>query len=57
MDPPLKKAVMERADAGDFAKIYRTQPGYQRLYEVGQALVKKGVTDEAELNRLIDAKK
>jgi general secretion pathway protein E len=57
MDSALKKAVMDRADADAFAKIYRTQAGYQRLHEVGQALVKKEVTDEAELNRVIDAKK
>ncbi|MGD0464042.1 MAG: ATPase, T2SS/T4P/T4SS family [Tepidisphaeraceae bacterium] len=57
MDPPLKKAVMERGDADALAKIYRAQTGYQRLYDVGQTLVKKGVTDEAELARVIDAAK
>jgi general secretion pathway protein E len=57
MDAPLKKAVMDRADADAFAKIYRTQPGYQRLHEVGQELANKGITDEAELNRVIDVKK
>jgi general secretion pathway protein E len=57
MDQALKKAVMDRADADAFAKIYRTQTGYQRLHEVGQALVNKGITDESELNRVIDRSK
>ncbi len=57
MDAPLKKAVMDRSDAGDFAKIYKAQLGYQRMYDVGQALIKKEVTDEAELKRVIDPAK
>jgi general secretion pathway protein E len=57
MDPPLKKAVMERRDTTALAEIYRAQTGYQRLYDVGQTLVKQGVTDQAELARVIDAAK
>ncbi len=57
MDPPLKKAVMERRDTAALAEIYRAQTGYQKMSDVGQTLVKQGVTDQAELARLIDAAK
>ncbi len=52
MDAPLKKAVMERADSDALTKIYRSQSTHQTLYNVGQDLVKKGITDEQELNRV-----
>jgi general secretion pathway protein E len=57
MDAPLKRAVMERADSDALTKIYRSQSTYQTLYNVGQDLVKKGITDEPELNRVIAAGK
>jgi type II secretory ATPase GspE/PulE/Tfp pilus assembly ATPase PilB-like protein len=53
MDAPLKKAVMDRADADTLTKIYRSQSSYQSLYNVGQDLVKKGITGEPELNRVV----
>jgi general secretion pathway protein E len=57
MDAPLKKAVIERADSDALTKIYRSQSTHQTLYNVGQDLVKKGITDEPELNRVIAAAK
>jgi type II secretory ATPase GspE/PulE/Tfp pilus assembly ATPase PilB-like protein len=57
MDASLKKAVMDRGDAAVFTKIYQTQPGYQRMQKVGQALIEKGITDETELKRVIDPSK
>ena len=57
MDAPLKKAVMERADSDALTKIYRSQSTHQTLYNVGQDLVEKGITDEPELNRVIAAAK
>jgi general secretion pathway protein E len=51
MDAPLRKAVLQRADASALAASYNAQAGYQSLREVGQNLVRDGVTDEAELGR------
>ncbi len=57
MDQALKKAVMDRGDADALANVYRRQAGYRNLYDVGQALVQQGITDDAELGRVIDLSK
>ena len=54
MDPTLKKSLLQRGDSDSFVRAYRAQPGYQSLRDVGQLLVKQGVTDAAELGRVID---
>ena len=52
MDAPLRKAVLQRADASTLAASYSGQAGHQSLREVGQNLVRDGITDDAELGRL-----
>lgn len=59
IDARLKKAVLDRCDADALHKIYQSQSGFRGLSDVGQALVSKQLTDDAELHRvmgpLIDA--
>jgi general secretion pathway protein E len=57
IDAPLKKAVLERCDADALHKIYKTQSGFAALSEIGQALAFKGLTDAAELQRVIGPSK
>jgi type II secretory ATPase GspE/PulE/Tfp pilus assembly ATPase PilB-like protein len=52
VDSELKQAILRREDADAMAKIYSRQPGYQSLADSGQALLRQGITDEAELARL-----
>ncbi|MGA2443694.1 MAG: ATPase, T2SS/T4P/T4SS family [Tepidisphaeraceae bacterium] len=56
MDPTLKKSLLQRGDSDCLARAYQGQPGYQSLRDVGQLLVNKGVTDAAELGRVVDLK-
>jgi type II secretory ATPase GspE/PulE/Tfp pilus assembly ATPase PilB-like protein len=56
MDPTLKKTLLQRGDSDSLARAYQGQPGYQSLRDVGQLLVKQGVTDAAELGRVVDLK-
>jgi general secretion pathway protein E len=56
MDAALRKCLLQRADADCLARAYRGQRGYQSLQDVGQLLVKQGVTDAAELGRVVDLK-
>jgi general secretion pathway protein E len=52
MDATLRKAVLQRADASALTAAYSAQTGYQCLRDVGQNLVRDGITDDAELSRL-----
>jgi len=52
MDAPLRKAVLQRADASALMPAYDAQPGHQSLRDVGQKLLQGGITDELELDRL-----
>jgi general secretion pathway protein E len=52
MDAPLRKAVLQRADASALTAAYDGQSGHQSLREVGQNLVREEITDDAELGRL-----
>jgi type II secretory ATPase GspE/PulE/Tfp pilus assembly ATPase PilB-like protein len=56
MDPTLKKCLLQRGDSDSLARAYQGQPGYLSLRDVGQLLVKQGVTDMAELGRVVDLK-
>jgi general secretion pathway protein E len=51
MDATLRKVVLQRADAIGLTAAYNGQAGYQSLCQVGQNLVRDGITDEAELGR------
>jgi type II secretory ATPase GspE/PulE/Tfp pilus assembly ATPase PilB-like protein len=55
MDAALKKAVLERADADGLKRIYARQPAYQSLRASGEELVGAGLTDAAELHRVLGA--
>ncbi len=55
IDAPLRKAILRQTDAENLQQIYRDQPGYQTLAQIGQALIQQGVTDASELIRLIGA--
>ncbi|MGA2582396.1 MAG: ATPase, T2SS/T4P/T4SS family [Tepidisphaeraceae bacterium] len=54
MDGPMRKAILQHADSDTLRKIYCVQPGFRPLADIGQALLDKGVTDQAELHRVID---
>ena len=55
MDAALKKAVLERSDADGLKRIYAKQPAYQSLAESGEEMVGAGLTDDAELRRVLGA--
>jgi general secretion pathway protein E len=51
--PELRKAILARADAEDLATLLQTQPNYQTLRQSAQNIVNQGITDEAELRRVL----
>jgi type II secretory ATPase GspE/PulE/Tfp pilus assembly ATPase PilB-like protein len=53
IDTPLKQAILSRGDADTLQRLYVKQPGYQSLAEVGRRLVASGLTDAAEIERLL----
>jgi type II secretory ATPase GspE/PulE/Tfp pilus assembly ATPase PilB-like protein len=53
LNPAIKKAMLERADADTLTRIYASQSGYHSLADSGQLLVKQGITDEAEVRRVL----
>jgi general secretion pathway protein E len=53
IDPPLKQAILSRADADTLQRLYAKQADYQSLAEAGGQLVSKGLTDAAEIERLL----
>jgi len=57
IDSPLKQAILNRADADTLQRIYVKQPGYQSLSEAGGQLISAGLTDAAEIERLLGSPK
>jgi type II secretory ATPase GspE/PulE/Tfp pilus assembly ATPase PilB-like protein len=55
IDAPLKAAMLNHADADTLRGIYLRQPNYQSLAESGRRLVAAGLTDAAEIDRLLGA--
>lgn len=53
IDPPLRKAILTRADAAELRAAYDTQPGYLSLRQAADALVARGITDAAEVRRVL----
>ena len=54
LDAPLKQAILARGDARHLCqRIYSKQPNYQSLAQAGQNLVQQGITDPAELSRVL----
>jgi type II secretory ATPase GspE/PulE/Tfp pilus assembly ATPase PilB-like protein len=52
-DADLRKAVLERRDASDLARVLQTRPDYQTLRNAAEALVAQGITDAAEVRRVL----
>ncbi len=52
-DGPLRKAVLDKADAGTIDKLLVDQPGFVTLQTYAQQLVTQGLTDEAEVRRIL----
>lgn len=53
MDSALRNAITQRTDADALARIYQAQPGYASLAAVAQNLLERGVTDAAEIERIL----
>jgi len=53
MDPALRRGILERADADTLASVYSRQQGFQTLQAAAQQLARDGVTDEAEVQRVL----
>lgn len=53
IDGDLRKAILSRDDAGQIAQTLQTRPGYQTLRQAAQQLVKEGLTDDAEVRRIL----
>jgi general secretion pathway protein E len=53
MSQPLKSAILQHADSGALLEVYGKQPQYRSLAQTGRDLVERGLTDEAELQRVL----
>ena len=55
MDEEVKKGVLARADAAALRKAFAKQPRHQTLRVAAQQLAQQGVTDAAEVERVLGA--
>jgi type II secretory ATPase GspE/PulE/Tfp pilus assembly ATPase PilB-like protein len=53
MDPPLRNAIVQRADAQALERLYQAQPDYASLATVAHGLFEQGLTNAAEIRRVI----
>ena len=53
MDDPLREAILRRADAQTLRRVIGQQPGYADLRQAAQLLVEQGLTDAAEVGRVL----
>ena len=53
MDERLRKAVLERADAGALGKIIAGQEGYRTMRRAAEELAARGITDIGEVGRVL----
>lgn len=53
--PPVRQAILQRADADVLQKLIRAQPQYVTMRQSATALVDRGVTDQSELERVLGA--
>ena len=53
MTSALRAAVLRRDDASAMRKIIEAQPGYVTIRESGRKLVEAGMTDDAEVRRVL----
>jgi type II secretory ATPase GspE/PulE/Tfp pilus assembly ATPase PilB-like protein len=52
-DESLRKAIVNRADASELAKIYANQPTFRPMRAAAGSLVTAGLTDQAEIVRVL----
>jgi len=55
MDEALRGAVLRRADLHELRKAYSGQKGYEPMRKAAEKLIAAGVTDEAEIGRVLGA--
>jgi type II secretory ATPase GspE/PulE/Tfp pilus assembly ATPase PilB-like protein len=53
IDANLRKAILNRDDADAIAKIYAAQEGFRPMRDAGGDLVRAGLTDDAEIERVL----
>jgi general secretion pathway protein E len=53
LDDIVCKAVLARADAGILRNLFCKQPEHVTIYQVAESLVEQGVTDKAEIRRVL----
>jgi general secretion pathway protein E len=49
----LRKAILGRADAEELSELLQNQAGHEDLRQAAQALIVQGITDEAEVVRVL----
>jgi general secretion pathway protein E len=57
MDEPLRRAVLQRADAVALQQTYEKQPGFHSLRDSAVDLVNRNLTDNPELQRALGSEK
>ena len=53
VDATLRRAILDRRDADGIAQVVGAAPGHQSLRDAAGALVARGLTDEAEVQRVL----
>jgi type II secretory ATPase GspE/PulE/Tfp pilus assembly ATPase PilB-like protein len=53
LDSTARAAILERADADALRKIVGAQAGHATIHAAAQALVDQGITDAAEVRRVL----
>ncbi|HTW94925.1 MAG TPA: ATPase, T2SS/T4P/T4SS family [Tepidisphaeraceae bacterium] len=53
MDQPLRSAILKGGDSQSWQRIYGEQGGYQSFGDVAKDVLRQGITDEAELDRVM----
>ena len=55
LDEPLRRAVLNRADAAELERVYASQQFFRPMREAAVDVIRAGATDEAELIRVLGA--
>jgi general secretion pathway protein E len=53
LNEPLRKAILARADARTLGQAIASAPGHQTMRQAGEDLIARGITDAAELDRVV----
>jgi len=53
MGPELRQAILARADADGLAAMIAARPGHVSLRAAGESMAGRGVTDSAEVARIL----